>query len=386
MKIVIAPQAFKGTISSMSVARAIREGVIETLPEADALSIPIADGGTGTVEALVSATAGYFVDTPTVDPLGRKIIARWGVLGDKKTAVIETASASGLALLGAHERLPLVASTEGTGHLLRTALDQGYRRILIGLGDSATNDGGIGFARGIGIRALNGLGEDLPSGGGTLDRLARFDMTNVHKDLFESQIIALCDVTNVLCGEEGASVVFGPQKGADLTAIETLDIGLSRFADVVEKQFHRDIRTVVGGGAAGGLGAGLVALCRGELRSGFDVISEHLKIKDVVATADVVITGEGRLDHQTRDGKGVGRIAAIAKENGVPTVMAIVGQNRLDLDQVRSIGIDYVVSLESNDESCDDMTHTASDPAEEIRSAVKGLMRQLDCTEIKSKH
>ena len=384
MKIIIAPQAFKGTMSSMSVAHAIHEGVIATLPEAETVLMPIADGGTGTVELLVSATEGRYVDTPTVDPLGRPIIARWGVLGDKKTAVIETASASGLALLRDHERLPLVTSTEGTGRLLRTALDEGYRRILVGLGDSATNDGGMGFARGIGIRALNVLGEDLPAGGGALDQLAKLDLTGAHKHLFESQIIALCDVTNVLCGNEGASVVFGPQKGADIAAIETLDRGLSRFADVVQKQFNLDMGRLVGGGAAGGLGAGLVALCGGELRSGFDVISEYLKIEDLIATADILITGEGRLDFQTRDGKGVSRVAAIAKQNRVQIVIAIVGQNRLTIDQVRSIGIDYVVSLETNGESRDDVSNLASDSADEIRLAVEGLMRQIDYTEIKS--
>ncbi|MQG21102.1 MAG: glycerate kinase [SAR202 cluster bacterium] len=386
MKIIIAPQEFKGTMSSMSVAQAIHEGVIATLPEAETVSMPIADGGTGTVEALVSATKGHYVDTPTVDPLGRPIIARWGVLGDKKTAVIETASASGLALLRDHERLPLVTSTEGTGRLLRTALDEGYRRILVGLGDSATNDGGMGFARGIGIRALNILGEDLPAGGGALDQLAKLDLTGAHKHLFESQIIALCDVTNVLCGNEGASVVFGPQKGADIAAIETLDRGLSRFVDVVQKQFNLDMGTLVGGGAAGGLGAGLVALCGGELRSGFDVISEYLKIEDLIATADILITGEGRLDFQTRDGKGVGRVAAIAKQNRVQIVIAIVGQNRLTIDQVRSIGIDYIVSLDTNGESRDDVSNLASDSADEIRLAVEGLMRQIDYTEIKSKY
>ena len=350
MKIVVAPQAFKGTASAAVVAAAMCRGVLLAVPHADAVPIPIADGGSGTVEALVSATGGRYISSPTCDPLDRPIVARWGVLGDGETAVIEAAVASGLSLLSTPERDPTKTTTRGTGVLLRAALDAGYRRILIGLGDSATNDAGVGLAKAIGIRALDDRGQELVAGGAALMDLHSFDMNDIHPSLSLSTITVLCDVTNPLCGLDGASAVFGPQKGASPQQISVLDAALTHFADVVEAQLGRSVRDIPGAGAAGGLGAGLVALCGGELRPGFEVISKALHLAESLAGADIVLTGEGRIDAQTAGGKGVDGVAALSKECGVPLVVAIVGENELGAAKAASLGIDEVFALAGSPE------------------------------------
>ncbi|MDA0988673.1 MAG: glycerate kinase [Chloroflexi bacterium] len=345
MKVIVAPQSFKGTASAAVVADAMCRGVLLAMPHAEVVSIPIADGGSGTVEALVTATGGRYVSSPTSDPLGRPITARWGVLGDNDTAVIESSAASGLSLLEPSERDPTKTTTRGTGTLVRAALDAGYRRILIGLGDSATNDAGVGMAQALGIRALDGGDHDLPDGGAALLRLHSFDMTGVHPSLSASTITVLCDVTNPLCGPEGASAIFGPQKGASPQQVSLLDSALSRFSDVVEARLGCSVRDMPGAGAAGGLGAGLVAFCGAVLRPGFEVVSDTVHLRESLAGADLVLMGEGRIDAQTAGGKGVSGVAALSKRSGVPLVAAIVGRNEIGATEAASLGIDAVFSL-----------------------------------------
>ena len=345
MKIVVAPQAFKGTASAADAAEAMRRGALRAAPDACVVVIPIADGGGGTVDALVTATGGGWVTSPAADPLGRPILARWGVLGDGETAVIETAAASGLALLADSERDPTVTTTRGTGDLIRAALDSGHRRILVGLGDSATNDAGVGMAQALGFRALDEGGHDLPAGGAALASLASIDCEGAHPALASASVAALCDVANPLCGPEGASAVFGPQKGAGPAQIEALDAALGRFAEVVGECTGANVRDMPGAGAAGGLGAGLVVFCGATLRPGFEVVSEAVRLEDSLAGADLVLTGEGRLDSQTLSGKGVCGVAALAREHGRPEVAAIVGSDALGADGAAAIGIDGVFEL-----------------------------------------
>ena len=350
MKVIIAPLAFKGTASAAAVANAMRRGVLLAIPQAEVILIPIADGGSGTVEALVSATGGRYISTPTSDPLDRRITARWGVLGDNETAIIETAAASGLPLLNVSERDPTKTTTRGTGNLIRAALHAGYRSLLIGLGDSATNDAGVGLAQALGIRALDNEGHDLPPGGAALINFHSFDMKDIHPNLSSSTVTVLCDVTNPLCGLEGASVIFGPQKGATAHQVLLLDAALTHFADVVEAQMERDVRNIPGAGAAGGLGAGLAAFCGAVLQPGFEAISNALHLKESLAGADLVLTGEGRIDAQTADGKGVYGVAALSRECGVPLVAAIVGRNGLGATRPSSLGIDRVFELSHSSE------------------------------------
>ena len=348
MKVVVAPQAFKGTASAAVVAAAMSRGVLQAMPHSQVVSIPIADGGSGTVDALVAATGGRYVTSPAGDPLGRPIAARWGALGDGETAVIEASAASGLSLLSVAERDPTITTTRGTGDLIRAALDAGYTRILIGLGDSATNDAGVGMAQALGIRALDDMGRDLPNGGAALMRLHSLEIEDVHPRLASARITALCDVTNPLCGPGGASAVFGPQKGATARQVSLLDAALGRFSEVAAAQMGRNVRDVPGAGAAGGLGAGLVAFCGAALCPGFQVVSKAVRLAESLGGADLVLTGEGRIDAQTAGGKGVSGVAALSKECGDPLVAAIVGQNGLGETEAATLGIDAVFALASS--------------------------------------
>ena len=348
MKVVVAPQAFKGTASAAVVAAAMSRGVLQAMPHSQVVEIPIADGGSGTVDVLVTATGGRYVTSPAGDPLGRPIAARWSVLGDGETAVIEVSAASGLSLLSVAERDPTITTTRGTGDLIRAALDAGYTRILIGLGDSATNDAGVGMAQALGVRALDDMGRDLPNGGAALMRLHSLEIEDVHPRLASARITALCDVTNPLCGPGGASAVFGPQKGATARQVSLLDAALGRFSEVAAAQMGRNVRDVPGAGAAGGLGAGLVAFCGAALCPGFQVVSKAVRLAESLGGADLVLTGEGRIDAQTAGGKGVSGVAALSKECGDPLVAAIVGQNGLGETEAATLGIDAVFALASS--------------------------------------
>lgn len=344
MRIVIAPDSFKGSVSALCVAEAMARGVLKVFPGAEVRKVPIADGGEGTVEALVSATGGQLKTTQVSGPLGEKRTAQWGVLGDASTAVIEMAAASGLPLVATGQRDPRITCTYGTGELIRSALDAGLRRIIVGIGGSATNDGGSGMARALGVRFFAEDGLPLPPGGGALARLSHIDITNLDPRLPEAEIMVACDVDNPLCGPRGASAVFGPQKGATAQMVPELDAALKHFADCARVASGRDVATLAGAGAAGGLGAGMMFFTPARLKPGVDIVLDAVGFAGLVKDAAFVITGEGRTDCQTAYGKAPVGVARVAKQFGVP-VFCISGGLGDGADDVLAQGIDAIMSI-----------------------------------------
>jgi len=316
-RVVVAPQSFKGSADAVAVASAIARGVRRALPDASVEEMPLADGGEGTVRALVRATKGTLRAARVRDPLLREIRAEWGVLGDGTTAIVEMAAASGLPLLTALERDPRITSTRGTGELILAAAASGAHRIVIGIGGSATNDGGAGMARAIGYRFFDAEGNDLPEGGAALASLARID-GQTDPRLVRPAIEVACDVRNPLLGPEGASAIYGPQKGATPEVVAELDRALARYADLIEGFVGRSIRDVPGSGAAGGLGAGLLAFLDARLVSGADLVLRAVDFTKHLKGAGLVITGEGRIDRQSGFGKLTGAVAAAARRAGIP--------------------------------------------------------------------
>jgi glycerate kinase len=321
MKIVIAPQGFKAGISGLEAAEAIARGVTSVVPDAETVLAPVADGGDGTLNALVDATGGQVFTSTVTGPVGQPLEASWGVMGDGRTAVIEMALASGLALVPQRRRNPRVTTTAGTGEILREALGRGYTRIIVGLGGSATNDGGAGLASALGARFLDSTGRLLPPGGAALSRLDRIEAGALDPGLEGATIIAATDVTNPLCGPDGASAIFGPQKGANPEMVQELDAALANYARVVARDLGRDVSEQPGAGAAGGLGAGLMAFAGATLQSGIDMVCEVLEFDSLLQGADLVITGEGRADRSTIFNKAPAGVARHAQAHGVPTVL-----------------------------------------------------------------
>lgn len=339
MRIVIAPDSFKGSISALGIAMAMKEGALRIFPDADIAEIPIADGGEGTVEALVDATKGSFLTSVVRGPLGAPVAARWGVLGDGKTAVIEMAAASGLPLLAKEERDPLRASTYGTGQLLMEALDAGMTRVIMGIGGSATNDGGTGFAAALGARFLDASGKELPPGGAALASLHAVDLSGLDPRLKHISLQVACDVDNPLCGTKGASAVFGPQKGATPVMVEELDRALHQYGTVAANATGRGIMHIAGAGAAGGLGAALLFFTPAALKPGVEIVLEALDFDRLVSTASFVITGEGNTDFQTAFGKAPVGVARAAKKYGIP-VFCLSGGLGKGYQDIFSQGID----------------------------------------------
>lgn len=324
MKVVVAPQGFKEGLIGYDVASAIADGVRRAWPHADVELLPVADGGDGTLQSLVDASGGKIHAAEVQDPLGRPINAEWGALGDGKTAVIEMARCSGLALLQPDERNPRSATTHGTGELMLAAIRAGHRRLIIGIGGSATNDGGAGMAQALGARLLDDAGDDLPPGGAALADLATIDVAGIHPQLREATVDVACDVNNPLCGPTGASAIFGPQKGADADAVQQLDRALARYSEVIHRDLGRDVAQVPGAGAAGGLGAGLIAFTNATLRPGADIVMDALDVDARIADADLVIVGEGQIDRSTAFNKAPVAVAGRAAARGIPTI-AIAG-------------------------------------------------------------
>ncbi len=344
MRIVIAPDSFKGSASAEAVAEAMARGVRAVFPGAELRTVPIADGGEGTVEALVSATRGRTVEARVTGPLGEPVAARWGVLGDGTTAVVETAAASGLPLVPAGRRDPRLATTRGTGELVRAALDAGLRRLVLGLGGSATNDGGTGLARALGIRFLDAAGQELPEGGAALARLERIDLSGADPRLPGLELLVACDVDNPLTGPRGASAVYGPQKGASPAVVAELDLALARFARVAAEATGRDVAGAPGAGAAGGLGAGLLFFTPARLRPGVEIVLEATGFEALVRGAALVLTGEGRTDAQTAMGKAPVGVAAVARRHGVP-VICLSGGLGDGADEVLAHGVDALSGI-----------------------------------------
>jgi len=368
MKIVISPDSFKGSNSSIKVATLIEEGVRKVHPDAEIVKIPIADGGEGTVEAAVLGGNGQYRELEVTGPLGERLTARYGILpgqtrgagqqksngqhksavphggaGLHKSAVIEMAAASGLPLVPENKRNPLIATTYGTGELIRAALDEGCREFLIGIGGSATNDAGVGMAQALGWSFKDKDGKEVGYGGGELANIAIIDQSNVDSRLRESKIAVACDVTNPLFGKTGAAHVYGPQKGATPEIVEQLDRNLRYFAGIVESQLGRDISQEPGSGAAGGLGAGLMIFCGAELKSGIDAMLDIVRFDDHLESTALVITGEGAIDGQTTYGKVPVGIAKRAQAYNVP-VLAIVGDIGAGAEAVYDHGIFGIMS------------------------------------------
>jgi glycerate kinase len=321
MRIVVAPNAFKGSLSAVEAAEAIREGILAVVGDGEIVSVPIADGGDGTVDALVAATNGERRVIRVRGPLGELVDAEYGVIDGGQTAVIEMARAAGLALVPPARRNPAVTTTYGVGELLQHAYDGGARRFIVGIGGSATNDAGAGMAQALGYHLLDAAGHELPPGGLALRRLDRIDGRDVHADWKQAQVQVACDVSNPLTGPNGASAVYGPQKGATAELVAQLDSALRRFAEVVRRDLGIDVEQLPGAGAAGGLGAGLVAFTGARLTPGAELVIEALKLDERLAGAALVITGEGRLDSQTaRFGKGPAAVARHARNAGIPVV------------------------------------------------------------------
>ncbi len=344
MKIVIAPDSYKESLSATEVAQAIEKGFREIFPDAEYVSVPVADGGEGTVEAMVAATNGTMQHAVVTGPLGESVNACWGISGDGVTAFIEMAAASGLALVPPGQRNPLITTSRGTGELILAALDKGARNIIIGIGGSATNDGGAGMVQALGAKLTDANGTEIGHGGGSLMALNNIDISLLDPRLKTCAIRVACDVSNPLIGEQGASRIFGPQKGATEANITELDNNLSHYADVINTALRIEVKNVPGAGAAGGMGAALMAFLGAELKSGIEIVTQALNLEEHIHDCTWVVTGEGRLDSQSIHGKVPVGVARVASKYRKP-VIGIAGSLTSDVGVVHQYGIDAVFSV-----------------------------------------
>ncbi|MFV2047606.1 glycerate kinase [Metabacillus sp. YM-086] len=338
MKIVIAPDSFKGSISARDICYAVEKGIRRVLSKVEITHVPLADGGEGTAENIVAASNGHFIYTEVCGPLNKPVQAGYGVLGNQSTVVIEMAQASGLPLLNEDQRNPLITTSYGTGELIKHALDAGYRQFIIALGGSATNDGGAGMLKALGVDFFTSDGHILKGGGASLSELSYFDDSNLDPRLNDSTILVASDVTNLLCGPTGATAVFGPQKGATSEMIEQLDQALFHFSEIVLKQKGINMRELIGGGAAGGMGAALIAFCQAQLKSGIDVVLEEIGFTQILENVDLLITGEGKLDSQTLSGKVIKGVSDQARSKQIP-IIALCGAVDLSQEELEELGI-----------------------------------------------
>ncbi len=344
MKVLICPDKFKECLSAVVVASHIRKGIFKVMPETDCRIMPLADGGEGTVEALVESTGGRIVTAQVHDPLMRPVNAFFGITGHSNTAVIEMAAASGLALLKPEERNPLITTTYGTGELIKFALDKGCREIILGIGGSATVDGGVGMAQALGIRFRDEQDREINPGGGNLNRIVSIDKSNLDPRLSHCKVFAACDVNNPLTGPTGAALVYGPQKGATPAVAKLLDDNLRHLGSLIRDLWDCEMDVLAGAGAAGGLGGGIAAFLKGELRSGFELISHAVKLEDWIRWANLVITGEGRIDSQTAFGKTAGGVARMAQSMNKP-VIAFAGSVEEEHEILMALGFTAVVPI-----------------------------------------
>jgi glycerate kinase len=374
MNILICPDKFKECMIASKVAAHIRNGIMKVFPEADCRIIPMADGGEGTVEALVDATNGKIERVRAHNPLMRTIESFFGISGDGKTAVIEMAAASGLALLKPHERNPLVTTTYGTGELIKYALDKGCREIILGIGGSASVDGGVGMAQALGIGFTDAMGNEILPGGGNLGNIYHIDFSESDSRLASCRIYAACDVSNLLTGQEGAAYVYGPQKGAKPAMVKQLDDNLLHMSRVVFDLLHIDIGSMRGGGAAGGMGAGITAFLNGELIPGFELISQTVNLEKWIKWADLVITGEGKMDFQTAFGKTPAGVAKLASVHYKP-VIAFTGYPGLEPDKFGEMGFTTVIPITDKpmtlEQSVSDAGRLLENAAERVAKVLK---------------
>lgn len=337
MKIVIAPDSFKESLTAVEAAETMEAGFREIFPAADYKKLPLADGGEGTVRTMVAATQGRIVELKVTGPLGAPVVAAFGLCGDGRTAVVELAAASGLLLVSSQWRRPMAATSRGTGELLRAALDAGVERIIVGLGGSACTDGGAGLLQALGMRLLDEAGEEIGNGGGELARLTRIDASGLDARLKNVAIAVACDVNNPLLGADGAAAVYAPQKGASPGMVAQLEQNLSHYAELLRRDLGAEVAAIPGAGAAGGTGAALLAI-GGRLRPGIEIVMEAVGLEEALRDADLVLTGEGRIDGQTLHGKVPLGVARLAGRHGRP-VIAICGSLGEGGEQLLSHGI-----------------------------------------------
>jgi glycerate kinase len=342
--ILLAPDSFKESMTAKEVCEAMERGIKKADDNVTCIHVPMADGGEGTMQSLVDATDGKIYSLNVIGPLGNQVEARYGILGDGKTGVLEMASASGIHLVPLEKRNPLKTTTYGTGQLIKACLDHGVKKILIGIGGSSTNDGGIGVIQALGGKLLDREGKEIGFGGEELKRIFSIDLTNFDSRLNEVTIEVACDVTNPLCGEKGASNVFGPQKGATPEMIKILDENLRHYANVIKEQLGRDVSDIPGAGAAGGLGAGLMAFLDGKLKNGIEMVIEYANLEEKIKCSDIVFTGEGSIDFQTQYGKTPFGVATLAKKHNKP-VIALAGKIGEDIEVLYDKGIDSMFCI-----------------------------------------
>lgn len=346
MKFVIAPDSFKESMTAKAAAVAIQAGLQKIYPDADYELVPMADSGEGTVQSLVDATEGEIITADVQNPLDETVSAFYGVLGDQQTAVIEMSAASGIQFVTTETKNPLITTTYGTGQLIKDALDRGMRRFIIGLGGSATNDGGAGMAEALGVRFLDENGQQIARGGAALATLHEIDMSNLDPRVAESGFLLASDVTNPLVGETGASAVFGPQKGATPAMVAELDAALTNYAAVIKAQLGIDLANTPGAGAAGGLGAGMLAFTQAKMQSGISLVVEATELVAKAANADVAFVGEGAIDFQTQYGKTpMGAAQAVKQASPNAKVIGLAGYVGDGIDALYDLGIDAVFSI-----------------------------------------
>jgi glycerate kinase len=381
MKIVIAPDSYKESLTALAVATEIEAGFREIFPDAEYIKFPMADGGEGTVAAMVDATGGRLIEVDVTGPLGEPVKACYGLTGDGKTAIIEMATASGLALVFPNLRNPLKTTTYGTGELIKAALDAGARHLIIGIGGSATNDGGAGMLQALGVKLLDQAGQQIGFGGGELAKLDRIDIGGIDSRLKACRIEAACDVDNTLTGPKGATAVFGPQKGATPETVVLLDANLAHYAGLINRDLGVQVESVPGSGAAGGMGAALLAFFGAQLRPGIEIVMEAVGLEAAVRDADLVVTGEGRIDCQSIHGKTPIGVARLAKRYRKP-VIGIAGSLSSDVAVVYENGIDAVFSVLSQVSTVEEALTGA---AVNVRAASRNIAATLKLA-IKMRH
>lgn len=377
MRIVIAPDSFKECLSATQVAFAISEGIKRIVSEAEIVCIPVADGGEGTVEALVTATSGRIVPTPTVDALNRTIQSFYGILGDGRTAVIEMAAASGIELIAPEERKPTITSTFGTGLLLKAAMEAGFTELILGIGGSATNDGGAGMAQALGFKLLDKNDNPIGWGGGSLGELHKIDCSDVHPMFQKVKITVACDVQNPLLGSSGATHIYGAQKGATPEMMEILEKNMVHFARILSQEFGSDYSNIPGAGAAGGLGAGLMAFCKAKLIPGFTLISQLTDLEEHIQKSSLVFTAEGRIDAQTTFGKTISGVAQLGKKYQVP-VIALAGMVEGGIEDLYKQGLTSAFTIANRPMSLEESKANA---AQLIASTSEQVMRLISGVE-----
>lgn len=374
-RFVLAPDSFKESMSAKKACEAMERGIRKVLPDAEVIHVPMADGGEGTVDALLDGSDGTRIEVVVSGPIPtEKVTTYYGLLADKKTAVMEMAKANGIELLAENQRNPLLTSTYGTGEMIKAALDHGAERIIIGIGGSVTNDGGAGMAQALGVRLLDEENNEIPVGGGALSKLATIDVTNIDPRIKNIEIVIASDVTNPLTGPKGATVVFGPQKGATPEMVEELDKNLAHYAQVIKKELAIDIADHPGAGAAGGLGTGLLVFAGASMRSGVDLVIELTHLEEVIYQADYIFTGEGGMDFQTKFGKAPYGVAKVAKKYQKP-VFACAGYIGENVEVLYDEGITAIFGILAKSSSLDEALKSGE---ANLERTVENIVRILD--------